>query len=95
LYRDIDTFQNEEQDETYRLHIKCAITETRPDGAPNLSSFVSAILGQTYDDEIITKETLKKLYDEQNKNKYEFEYVGEKEIELDEQSVNLYKIIYN
>ncbi len=95
LYRDIDTFQNEEQDETYRLHVKCAITETRPEGAPNLSSFVSAILGQTYDDEIITTETLKKLYDEQNKNKYEFEYLGEKEFNGVAQSINLYKIIYN
>ena len=95
FYRDIDVFQNEEQDESYRLHIKCAITETRPNGAPNLSSFVWAILGQTYDDEILTTETLKILYDEQDKDKYEFEYLGEKEFEGLEKSVNLYKIIYN
>ena len=95
FYRDIDVFQNEEQDESYRLHIKCAITETRPNGAPNLSSFVWAILGQTYDDEILTTETLKILYDEQDKDKYEFEYLGEKEFEGLEQSVNLYKILYN
>lgn len=94
-YRDIDVFQNEEQDESYRLHIKCAITETRPNGAPNLSSFVWAILGQTYDDEILTTETLKSLYDNQDNDKYEFEYLGEKEFDGLEQNVNLYKILYN
>ena len=94
FYRDIDTFQSEEQDDSYRLHIKCAITEARPDGAPNLSTFVSAILGQTYDDEIITTDTLKKLYDEQDNGRYEFEYLGEKEFAGVEKSVELYKILY-
>lgn len=95
FYRDVGIFQNEEDDDTYTIHAKCAITEAHPDGAPNLSDFAASVLRQTFDDEIITTEPLKNLYDELDKNKYEFDYLGEKKFDTVEKPVQLYKILYN
>ena len=95
FYRDIGIFQSEEDDDTYTIHAKCAITEAHPDGAPNLSDFSASVLRQTFDDEIITTEPLKNLYDELDKSKYEFDYLGEKKFDMVEKPVQLYKILYN
>ena len=53
------------------------------------------VLRQTFDDEIITTEPLKNLYDELDKSKYEFDYLGEKKFDMVEKPVQLYKILYN
>lgn len=95
FYRDIDTFQEEDDDDSYTIHAKCAITEAHPDGAPNLSDFTAAVLRQTFESEIITTEPLKQLYEELDKNKYEFDYLGEKQFDGVEKPVLLYKILYN
>ena len=95
FYRDIGIFQSEEDDDTYTIHAKCAITEAHPAGAPNLSDFSASVLRQTFDDEIITTEPLKNLYDELDKSKYEFDYLGEKKFDMVEKPVQLYKILYN
>ena len=95
FYRDINIFQEEDEDDSYTIHAKCAITEAHPDGAPNLSDFTAAVLRQTFDDEIITTEPLKQLYDELDKNKYDFDYLGEKQFDGVSKPVLLYKILYN
>ena len=95
FYRDINTFQEEDEDDSYTIHAKCAITEVHPDGAPNLSDFTAAVLRQTFDDEIITTEPLKQLYDELDNNKYDFDYLGEKQFDGVSKPVLLYKILYN
>lgn len=95
FYRDINIFQEKDEDDSYTIHAKCAITEVKPEGAPNLSDFTAAVLRQTFDDEIITTEPLKQLYEDLDKSKYEFDYLGEKQFEGMEKPVLLYKILYN
>ena len=46
-------------------------------------------------DEIITTEPLKQLYDELDNNKYDFDYLGEKQFDGVSKPVLLYKILYN
>ena len=95
FYRDINIFQEKDEDDSYNIHAKCAITEARPEAVPNLSDFTNAVLRQTFEDEIITTEPLKQLYEDLDKNKYEFDYLGEKHFDGVEKPVLLYKILYN
>lgn len=89
--KDAATYQDELNNENLIFKTKVNIVETKAGDEANLSHLPEDLFEHTYDNEILTTEAVKTALED---SRYDFEFLGEKELSKSGTRLALYKLVY-